>query len=81
MSRPDQIRDRDAIQRDCISAFIDPARLRVKTFGPDPDGEYHLRLCEPADSMNGDNAKFDLRFSSWTEIWHFAELIRDELPK
>jgi hypothetical protein len=73
MSRQDQIRDNDAIQRDTISATILPG-ANVVVFHP-RSGEWFMGFAEPNTSANQDHMKFCFKFESLAALNGFVEKI------
>lgn len=58
--RADQVRDKDTIRRDIITARISQG-FQPRVIGPFPDGHFELLLCEPGISAYA-TCKFKLTF-------------------
>lgn len=70
--RPDQLRDKDVIQRECISAWIDGLGVEIAIHREFRTlGQLVVALYEPTTSKNVGSPKIQLKFDDETQLLHF----------
>src|SRR5487761_58766 len=61
--RPDQLRDKDTIQRECLKAHIEGDEVQIGIYRePGVTGSVVLSLYEPTTSKNIGSPKIELKF-------------------